>query len=92
MNEKIRDGLLCVVCFTLIFNNIPKNIQMNFWGGLIGNKLVLYPLTIGFIYTAYCQYKKQNILVYFDIFKKFVLFYIIANMLSLLVGLYISLL
>lgn len=89
VNEKIRDGLLCVVCFTLIFNNIPKNIQMNFWGGLIGNKLVLYPLTIGFIYTAYCQYKKQNILVYFDIFKKFVLFYIIANMLSLLVGLYI---
>lgn len=33
VNEKIRDGLLCVVCFTLIFNNIPKNIQMNFWGG-----------------------------------------------------------
>lgn len=92
MNNKIINILFFIICFTLIFNNIPKFIQMNFWGGMIGNKLVLYPLTIGFIYTAYCQYKKQNVLVHFDIFKKFVLLYIMINMVSLLVGLYISLL
>lgn len=89
MNNKIINILFFIICFTLIFNNIPKFIQMNFWGGMIGNKLVLYPLTIGFIYTAYCQYKKQNVLVHFDIFKKFVLLYIMINMVSLLVGLYI---
>jgi hypothetical protein len=88
MNEKICNTLFWIIGLTLIFNNTPKTIQMNFWGGLIGHKMIVYPLIIGYIYTAYSHYKYRNILVYFDKFKKFVLLYATITMLSLLVGLY----
>lgn len=88
MNRKIIDRTFFIICFFIIFNNIPEKIQMNFWGGPIGNKLVFYPLLFGFIYTGYCQYKYKNILVYFDKFIKFCSVYIGVTMLSLIVGLY----
>lgn len=88
MNEKIRNILLWMVCFTLIFNNVPRMVQMNFWGGLMGNKLVFYPLIVGFIYTLHCHYKYKNVLIYFDKFLKFCGAYIGVTMLSLLIGLY----
>lgn len=88
MNEKFRNILLWMVCFTLIFNNVPHMIQMNFWGGPTGNKLVFYPLIVGFIYTLYCHYKYKNVLIYFDKFLKFSFLYIIVIMSSLIIGLY----
>ena len=54
MNKKVVDILFFLISLFLIFNNIPKIIQMNFiGGGILGNKLVLYPLIIGLIYTIY---------------------------------------
>lgn len=88
MKNNYKNILFFLICFFLIFNNIPKIIQMNFWGGPIGNKLVFYPLIVGFIYTGYCHYKYRNVLVYFNRFLKFCSLYIVAAMLSLIVGLY----
>lgn len=88
MNYKVINILFFIICFTLIFNNIPQIIQMNFFGGIVGNKLIFYPLVLGIIYTGYCQYKYKNILVYFNNFLKFCSIYIGVIMLSLLSGLY----
>lgn len=53
MNKKIINFLFFFISFFLIFNNIPKIIQMNFLGGPVQSKLVFYPLFTGFIYTIY---------------------------------------
>ena len=88
MNKKIIDRIFFIISFFLIFNNTPKIIQMNLWGGHIGWKLVFYPLVAGIIYTLYCQYKYKNVLVYLDEFLKFIFVYIVVTMLSLIIGLY----
>lgn len=43
----------------MIFNNIPKPMQMSFLGGPLGNKLSFYPLIFGIIYTVYANYKNK---------------------------------
>ena len=63
MNNKIHNILFFIISIFIIFNNIPKVIQMNFLGGSVGNQLVFYPLFLGFIYTIYCQYKYKNIFI-----------------------------
>ena len=88
MNKKVMDILFFFISFFLIFNHIPKVIQMNFLGGPVGNKLVFYPLFIGFIYTIYCQYKYQNVFVHFDKFIKFIAAYLVITFISLIIGLY----
>lgn len=35
INKKVINGLFSVIVFTLIFNNMPKNIQIIFIGGLL---------------------------------------------------------
>ena len=37
MNSTIRDYIFFLLCFSLIFDNIPKPIQLNFLGGEVGN-------------------------------------------------------
>lgn len=88
MKSKIVDKLFLLICFTLIFNNIPHQLQMNFIGGPVGWKLVLYPLGLGFLYTLYCQYKYRNVFVHFDEFKKFTIIYLTILMTSLFLELY----
>ena len=89
MSRKVRDFCFFYICILLIFNNIPKFLQMNFIGGsILSNKLVFYPLFIGFIYTIYCQIKYKNIFFQFKKFKKFLLCYVGVSFFSLLVGLY----
>lgn len=88
MKNNYKNILFFLICFFLIFNNTPKIIQMNFWGGPVGNKLIFYPFIAGFIYTVYCQYKYKNVLIYFDKFLKFTFIYIAVTMLSLIMGLY----
>lgn len=80
--------LFLFISVFLVFNNIPKIIQMNFLGGPVQSKLVFYPLFIGFIYTIYCQYKYKNVLVKFDKFLKFISLYLITTFISLIIGLY----
>lgn len=89
MNKKIIDKIFFAICFCLIFLNIPKLIQMNFIGGILGNKLVFYPLFIGFIYTIYCQYKYKNVLFNFEKFKKYIILFCSVILLSTVIGLFI---
>lgn len=88
MNKKIINFLFFFISFFLIFNNIPKIIQMNFLGGPVQSKLVFYPLFTGFIYTIYSQYKYKNVLVNFDKFIKFIFIYCSVIFISLIIGLY----
>lgn len=89
MYRKVINILFFLISFSLIFNNIPKVLQMNFvGGGILGNKLVFYPLVIGFAYTIYCQYKYKNILVNFDKFIKLIAVYFGVTFISLIIGLY----
>ena len=89
MNKKAINILFFFISLFLIFNNVPKIIQMNFiGGGTLGNKLVFYPLIIGLIYTIYCQYKHKNILINFDKFLKFIAVYLAITFISLIIGLY----
>ncbi|MDO4921929.1 MAG: O-antigen ligase family protein [Phascolarctobacterium sp.] len=87
MNRKIVDTIFFLICFTLIFNNIPKPLQMNFIGGPVGSKLVFYPLAAGFLYTAYCQWKYRNILQQQGIVIKFCAVYLGVTLVSLVWGL-----
>lgn len=88
MNNKIHNILFFIISIFIIFNNIPKVIQMNFLGGSVGNQLVFYPLFLGFIYTIYCQYKYKNIFINFDKFIKFIAVYLAITFISLIAGLY----
>lgn len=88
MNNKIKNQLFFLICFTLVFNNIPKVLQMNFIGSVLGDKLVFYPLIIGFVYTIYCEYKYKNVLVNVDKFIKYIVIYVSLIMLSSIIGLY----
>ena len=87
MNTKARDILFFIICISLIFNNVPKPIQMNFIGGLVGNKLVFYPLFAGILYTVWCEWKYKNILIKKKEIKKFLSVYICITFLSLVAGL-----
>lgn len=88
MNNKIRDVLFFIICISLIFNNIPKPIQMNFIGGPVGNKLVFYPLSLGIFYTIYCEWKYKNIMVNKQKLWRFIELYLCTSLISLLLGLY----
>lgn len=88
MSLPIKNCIFFIIVSSLIFNNIPKPIQMNFIGGPVGNKLVFYPLLIGFIYTAYCQCKYKNVLVNFKPFVKYLSLYLGVVLLSLILGLF----
>lgn len=88
MNKNICNLLFLFSVISLIFNNVPKFLQINFLGGSIGHQLVFYPIFIGLIYTIYCQIKYKNIFVYFSLFKKFLCLYFGILCLSLFIGLY----
>ena len=88
INKKVINGLFSVIVFTLIFNNMPKNIQIIFIGGLLQNKLIFYPIFIGLVYSIYCQYKYKNIFVSFNRFSKFIIVYLGGICISLIIGLY----
>lgn len=89
MNIKVRNYLFFCICFTLIFNNIPKILQMNFLGGsVLGGKLVFYPIFGGIIYTIYCQIKYKNIFMRYNRLQIFFIIYATMMFLSLLMGLY----
>lgn len=88
MNKNIINFMFLLLSFFLVFNNIPKIIQFNFFGGEFGNKLSVYLIFLGFIYTGYCQYKYKNIFKNFNIFLKFISIYSLITFISLIIGLY----
>lgn len=88
MNKKICKVIFGMLVFSLIFNNIPKPIQLNFLGGPVGSKLVVYPLIAAFAYTFYCQYKYKNVFVDIKPFLKYTFVFISIMLLSTVVGLF----
>jgi hypothetical protein len=87
MNRKINNIIFFVLCITLIFNNTPSIIHVNALGNVIGDKFILYPLMIGFIYTLYMQYKYKSVFVDFQKIKLYILIYTCVNLVSFLGGL-----
>ena len=92
LSNKIKYVLFFIICFSIIFNNIPQIFQMNFIGGAIGNKLIFYPVFLGLGYTLYECLRKEWIpnaeTVYFiNLFKWWGIIYIVVNLLSLIIGL-----
>lgn len=87
MNIKARDSLFFMMSFALIFNNIPKAVQLNFIGGAMAAQLALYPLIAGLIYTLYCEKKYGNIFVEKKIFTCFSFIYLSVMLVSIILGL-----
>ena len=87
MNKQIRDGIFFLLVFFLIFNNIPKPLQLSFWGGPVGRKLSVYPLLAGFLYSFYCQYKYSGVFSDFKKFARYIAAFIGIMLLSTVVGL-----
>lgn len=48
----------------------------------------MYPLLIGFIYTAYCQWKYKDVIYKWNVFKKFIFAYLAVLLVSLAWGLF----
>ena len=86
--QKILNILFLFIIISLIFNSIPKPIQMNFIGGILGNKLSFYPFVVGVVYTLYCQYKYKDVLVNSNKFLKFIAVYLVVTSFSLIIELY----
>ena len=87
MNKQIRDGIFFLLVFFLIFNNIPKPVQLSFLGGPAGGKLSVYPLLAGFLYSFYCQYKYGGVFSDFKKFARYIAAFIGVMLLSTVVGL-----
>lgn len=88
MNHKFIDVVFAFLVFSLPFQYVPQVLWQNFLGGPFGQSLVVYPLLIGFIYTAYCQWKYKNVIYKWDIFKKFIFAYLAVLLVSLAWGLF----
>lgn len=87
MNGRIRNIIFFLMVFVLIFDNIPKPIQLNFLGGPVGGKLEVYPLTAAFLYSFYCQYKYHNVFTDFKPFGRYVALFVGVMLLATVVGL-----
>lgn len=87
MNPKIIDTIFTILIFSIPFKYIPKIFWQSFLGGPFGSDLVFYPLAVGFIYTAYCQWKYGNVIYQWNKFKKFIIIYLLVLFISLVHGL-----
>ena len=76
------------ISFFIIFNNVPKTLEINFISGPLYGKLVFYPIILGIIYTIYYQHKYKNILVNFNKFFEFQFLYFTIICISSIIGLY----
>lgn len=88
MNQKICDILFGSIVLFLIFNKVPANMNLRFWGGPFGEHLSIYPLIVGIGYTLYCQWKYRNVFVYYKNFLVFFFIYILVGIISIIWGLY----
>lgn len=87
LNKRVRNTLFFLMVFVLIFDSVPKPMQMNFIGGPVGGKLEFYPLMAAFIYSFYCQYRYRNVFVDFKVFCKYAAIFVGMMMLATIVGL-----
>ena len=87
MNPKVKNTIFFLMVFVLIFDNIPKPVQLNFLGGPVGGKLLVYPLLVAFVYSFYCHYKHGGVFVDFRKFARYVAVFIGVMLLSTACGL-----
>lgn len=88
MNRKIINILFFLIAFTLCFIQIPDALRgAPKFVSALHDKLSLYPIIAGMIYTVYCQVKYKNVFVKFNVFFVFILIYFFISVLSLLIGL-----
>jgi hypothetical protein len=60
-NVELKDLLFFLICACIPFDNIPKLVQFNFWGGPIGNQFGVYFIFLGFILTLFSYKGKINL-------------------------------
>lgn len=88
MNRKIVNILFFFIISTLCFIQIPEFLR---WSpkfvSALHDKLSLYPIIAGMIYTIYCQIKYKNVFVKFNAFLMFIFIYLFISVISLLIGL-----
>lgn len=56
---RVRDGIFFLICFCVIFDNMPKVLQFKYLGGPLGGQLGVYAIFLGFIFTGYLAYKEK---------------------------------
>lgn len=88
MNRKVRDILFLLICVAVTFNNIPKPIQLNWLGGPVAAKLVIYPLLAAWGYSFWCRWKGRMVFADLRPFLTYILIYLAVMLLSTVVGLY----
>ncbi|WP_298014020.1 O-antigen ligase [uncultured Megasphaera sp.] len=83
MYFKIRDRLFFLICFFLIFTNIPETLHQNFLG--FGGHLSGYPILVGFFSLAWYSYKNNRSIDTFlpDIGKMSIFFLIYLSIICL---------
>lgn len=86
--KKFRDFLFFYIIIFSMFNFIPQKFQIGILGGVIGSKLIMYPMVLLFVCSIYSQYKFKNIIRRFDIFSKYIFVYFIIVFISFIVGIY----
>lgn len=89
MNTKIRDYIFLVLCASIVFNEIPNSIRLNFLGGEYSNLLAVYPLLLGFLFTGVWQRNNGNILIAKDKIIYYGIIYVVVLSVSLIHGLFI---
>lgn len=88
INKKYVNILFFFMVFSLPFTVLPTAIQIPQLGS-IGKKLIIFPLLVGFIYTAWMQYKNRDVFYKFSIFKRYTFIYMLSIIISCIVGLVI---
>lgn len=88
INKKYVNILFFLMVFSLPFTVLPTAIQIPQLGS-IGKKLIIFPLLVGFIYTAWMQYKNRDVFYKFSIFKRYTFIYMLSIIISCIVGLVI---
>ena len=89
MNSKIRDYIFLILCASIVFNEIPNNIRLNFLGGEYSNLFAVYPLLLGIACTGIWQYKNGNILIAKEKMSRYCIIYVVILSVSLIHGLFI---
>lgn len=50
-NKRNYNLLLFIIIIALVFNDIPEILRLNFIAGIMAEKLSIYPIIVGIIYT-----------------------------------------
>lgn len=73
-NKRNYNLLLFIIIIALVFNDIPEILRLNFIAGIMAEKLSIYPIIVGIIYTIRNKPKfslnrdKKHFFAYFSIF------------------------